>query len=105
MEYSFTAIVKVTAEHAKGALSSKHVSTDFRLEAPLPLDESQYNEDGIPTAKGSHALTATLIQGLVGNIHYAHEKGFRDSAEHLRYVISELERGFIAVSEGSTGLM
>ena len=27
----------------------------------------------------------------------AHEKGFRDSAEHLRWIIAELERGFIAV--------
>jgi len=33
-----------------------------------------------------------------GNIHMAHEKGFRDSAEHLRWIISELERGFVTVA-------
>lgn len=43
-------------------------------------------------------LSNVLVQGLIGNIHLAHEKGFRDSAEHLRWIISELERGFIEVT-------
>jgi hypothetical protein len=28
----------------------------------------------------------------------AHEYGFRDSAEHLRWIIAELERGFVTVA-------
>lgn len=43
-------------------------------------------------------VSEVLVQGLIGNIHLAHEKGFRDSAEHLRWIISELERGFIEVT-------
>ncbi len=55
-------------------------------------------EQGLPTRDGSQVLSNVLIQGLVANIHMAHEKGFRDSAEHLRWIISELERGFVTVA-------
>ena len=36
--------------------------------------------------------------GLVGNIHNGHSQKHWDSAEHLRYIISELERGFVQVT-------
>ena len=99
MEFSFEAKVVLTLEHKQGMTKSKHVATDFNLEVIGPLDRSAYiNNRGLPTRDGSQVLSNVLIQGLVGNIHMAHEKGFRDSAEHLRWIISELELGFVTVA-------
>lgn len=95
MEFSFEAKVVLTLEHKKGMSTSTHVATDFNLDVIGKLDRKQYlDEDGLPTEAGSKALSNVLIQGLVGNIHLAHEKGFRDSVEHLEWIISELGRGF-----------
>jgi|GEM_PF-1686584 len=106
MRYKITGIVTVTADYEPGSQKSTHVATDFRLEVSKNLDQSQYNDHrGLPTKGGSHALTQAFVQGLIGNIHHAHEKGFRDSAENLRYIISELERGFIAVGYPTEGTM
>jgi len=102
MEFSLEAKVVLTLEHKKEMTSSKHVSTDFNLFVSDNLDKKQYlDKDGIPTKDGSKSLTMVLTQGLIGNIHQAHEKGFWDSAEHLRYIISELERGFVSVAYSS----
>ena len=79
--------------------TSKHVATDFNLEVIGELDRKQYlDKEDLPTEAGSKVLSNVLVQGLVGKIHMAHEKGFRDSAEHLRWIISELERGFVTVA-------
>jgi hypothetical protein len=51
-------------------------------------DAAEFNE------KGTKIATIVLIQGLVSNIHAAHQKGLWDSADHLKYIIKELERGF-----------
>lgn len=106
MQYSLTAIVKIRLGHVPGSTNSQHEGTDLRLEVSKNLDQQQYNDKrGLPTAKGSQALTLALVQGLVGNIHAAHQKGYRDSAEHLRHIISELERGFIKVATAGEGEM
>lgn len=106
MNYTITGIVKVTANYTNGAASSTHVATDFRLEVSKYLQQDEYNDKrGLPTKEGSHALTNAFVQGLIGNIHHAHQKGFKDSAEHLRYIIEQLERGFIAIAETSEGTM
>ena len=106
MIYKITGIVTVTAQYTKGATSSTHLSTDFRLEVSRHLDQSQYNDSrGLPTKAGSHALTNAFVQGLIGNIHHAHQKGYKDSAEHLRYIIAQLERGFASVADTSEGTM
>lgn len=99
MEFAFEGKVVLTLEHKQGMTTSKHVSTDFNLDVIGELDKSQYlYKDELPTEAGSKVLANVFIQGLVGNIHLAHEKGFRDSAEHLRWIISELERGFVSVA-------
>lgn len=106
MEYEMTGIVTLTLDHKKGSATSSHVSTNFRLEVDDQLNQSQYIDDGdLPTQEGSKVLTNILVQGLVGNIHMAHQKGFKDSAEHLRLIISELERGFAAVGIIKSGTM
>jgi hypothetical protein len=99
MEFSFEAKVVLTLEHKTGMTRSKHISTDFNLDVSQNLNKKEYlNEKDLPTSKGSQVLTNVLIQGLIGNIHMAHQKGYRDSAEHLRFIIAELERGFIHVA-------
>lgn len=76
--------------------TSKHVATDFNLYVSKELDINKYlDKESLPNKDGSNAISNVLIQGLVANIHMAHEKGFRDSADHLRWIISELERGFV----------
>ena len=100
MEYSFEAKVVLKLEHKKGMVTSKHVATDFNLFVNKVLNKTIYlDKDDCPTKVGAEMLSNVLIQGLIGNIHMSHEKHFRYSAEHLRWIISELERGFVTVAE------
>ncbi len=102
MEFEFTGKCVVTMEHKKGETTSSHVSTDFNLDVSKNLNRSQYLDKGdLPTKDGIKPLTQCFIQGLVGNIHMAHQKGFWNDAEHLRYIISELEKGFVAIANVS----
>ena len=99
MEFSFEGRVLLTLDYEPGMPSSKHVATNFNLDVSGNVDRDMYLDgEDLPTPEGSRALSHVLIQGLVGNIHFAHEKEFRDSAEHLRWIISELEKGFVAVA-------
>lgn len=100
MEFSFEAVTRMTLSYEPGAVTSQHVATDFFLELSDNLDRDKYlDEDDLPTKEGSKVLTNTLIQGLVGNVHLAHQRGWFDSAEHLRFIIAELEKGFAAVAD------
>lgn len=102
MEFSFRAECLLTLEHKKESNKSKHISTDINLYLSDGLNKDIYlDKEDLPTKEGSHVLTNVLTQGLIANIHYCHELGFRDSAEHLRFIISELERGFIQVTNVS----
>lgn len=106
MNFTFTAVSQIELSYEKGSKTSKHKATNIRLEISDNLDETQYlDKEGRPTKEGSRCLTQALVQGLIGNIHHAHQAGWRDSAEHLRYVISELERGFVQVATVSDGSM
>lgn len=99
MEFSITGISKVTMEHKKGEPKSTHVATDMRLEISEGMDRKMYlDENDLPTQTAIKHLTQSFIQGLVCNIHMAHQKGWWDSAEHIRYIISELKRGFVQVA-------
>lgn len=101
MNYTIEGICRVTASYGNGDKTSKHIATDFFLEVSENLDENKYiDQDDVLTKDGSHALTQCFVQGLIGNIHFAHQKGYRNDAEHLRYIISELERGFSSIAEG-----
>ena len=105
-EFAFTVLTQLRLSHTKGDAQSKHVSTNFRLEAEAPLQQSMYTDKkDLPNKEGSKVVTQVLVQGLIGNIHQSHQKGYRDSAEHLRYIISELEKGFVTadvnISEGT----
>lgn len=52
----------------------------------------------MPTHAGYKAMTQAFICGLAANIHAAHNFGFWDSAEHLRYVINQLTEQFVLVA-------
>lgn len=94
MKFQFTATSRITLEHNQGDATSYHRTTQVRLDVSNNLDAKQYIDRGVPKKKGVKPLTEALIQGLVANIHAAHDKEYWDSAEHLRYIISKLERGF-----------
>jgi len=82
-----------------GAKKATHLGSEFNLRVSEELDREKYfDPDGLPNAAGSKLLTVAFVQGVLGNIHFAHQSGFRDSAEHLRYVIEELEKGFVEVA-------
>ena len=98
MEFTIESRSILTLGYKESNNKAKLISTDFNLKVSEQLDENMYlDEEGLPTKIGSHAVSQCFIQGVIGNVHYAHEKGYRDSAEHLRYIISELERAFIQV--------
>lgn len=96
MEASFKAVVILGVDYKKGVKGVKHRYTDFLLDVSANLDEDSYiDKNNFPTKEGSNVFTNVLVQGLIANIHLAHQNEYRDSAEHLRYIISELERGFV----------
>lgn len=97
MEYEIEGRVVVKLNHAEGSKTSDHIATDFNLNISDNLNRDAYfNSDQLPNANGAKTLTVAFINGLSGNIHYAHQKGYWNDAEHLRYIISELEKQFVA---------
>jgi hypothetical protein len=97
MEFEITGISKTKLFFNESAQTTEHLGTEISLQLSANLLKEQYfGEDELPTREGSQCLTIAFIQGLIGNIHYCHQKEQWDSAEHLRYIIAELERGFIA---------
>lgn len=106
MKFSFTVTTILRLDHQPGASTSYHNGTDIRLDVSVGMDAEAYIEKGgLPNQEGSKVITNVLVQGLVANIHSCHQKGFRDSAEHLRFIIAELERGFIHPAKVSEGIM
>jgi hypothetical protein len=96
MIFDFEGKCVLQMEHNQGMKTSKHVQTKINLDVSRNLDRKKYlDEDDLPTAMGVKALTNVFIQGLVGNIHHAREKGYWNDSEHIRYIIAELERGFV----------
>ena len=94
MEFHFEVLVKLELEHKKGSSVSNHAGTKTILTPSENMDTAQYLKDDELTTDGTHVVTQVLIQGLVANIHAAHQTGFVNDAKHLRYIIKELERGF-----------
>ena len=80
------------------------VQAKFNLIVCERLDRSKYlDENDLPTSHGSKSITNVLVHGLIGNIHQAHQRGQWNDAEHMRYIISELERGFVAITTVDAG--
>lgn len=95
--FYFVGTCKLTMLHEKGAPKSGHVATDVRLDISDNLDKRTYfDKNDLPTKEGTKPLTQCFVQGLVANIHKAHQEGWWDSAAHLRYIMDELQRGFVS---------
>lgn len=76
---------------------------EIRLYLAENLDPKAYfDSEGKPVHASIKPTTQCFIQGLLANLHYAHQQGFWDSADHLRYIVRELERGFIRVANVGT---
>ena len=90
----------VTLEHKKGESTSRHICTEVNFGVSDNIDTSGFidEKEELPNEAGTKALTQCFVQGLISNIHSAEERGYWNSAEHLRYIIAELERGFATVA-------
>lgn len=94
MEYSFLVTAVLNLEYKSDKHRSAHVSTNIGLEVSENLNKETYlDKDNNISKDGSQAITMTLVQGLVANVHMTHESGYRDPKEHLDYIIKELKRG------------
>lgn len=100
MKFSFDVRCSLNLEHAKGSTKSRHIGTDLGLYVSKNLDQSAYvTRNGMPTKAGSITITNVLVQGLIANIHQAHTQGHKNDADHIRFVIDELQRGFVSLYE------
>jgi hypothetical protein len=98
----FTATSVLTVTPTEGGSSINLVKVYLKISENLN-SEVYVHPDGMPKKPGLNASTHCFIQGLVSNIHVGHQKGIWDSAEHLRFIIAELERGFVEQFTVSTG--
>lgn len=93
----FTGICRMHLEHTEGSPTSVLKETNVRLELSKNLDKDRYLQRDLPTKEGLHVLQNTLIHGIMTNIKIAHEKGWKNESEGLKYVIDELHRAFVGV--------
>jgi hypothetical protein len=97
-EFEIIGECKVKLMHEQGQQTSAFVNSKFKLEVSKNVDRSIFfNPDGTPNLMGVKALCQCFVQGLIGNIHYGNETKLWNDAEQLRYVIAELERGFVQI--------
>jgi len=54
------------------------------------------NEDGLPNADGVRCISNNLVAALVGNIRYAHSKGYANDVEMMKAVKNEIDRHLFA---------
>ncbi len=102
MEFEIRGKCILKLAHQKGDKKSTHIATDFNLDVSENLERSEYlDKEGFPTALGSKSLTICFVQALVGNIHQAHQRKQWNDVEHLKFIISELEKGFATVADAS----
>jgi len=102
MKYEFEVLAMLTVDPSA---ENHNLQAKFALKVSDNLDESKYIDEttGQPTENGVKAVTSTLVAALGGNIHYAHQLGMVDSAQHLRHIIAELEKLFI-ISNSEVGI-
>lgn len=87
----------------KEQTASKINEVNVLLTAKAELEKQWKDQDGIVNKDGMKVQTQGLIQGLIANIHFAHQHGLWDSAAHLRYIIDYLEQGFVKQAKATVG--
>jgi hypothetical protein len=95
-KFHFTVTSQLVLEHDGRSKHSTHVETNIDLELSRNLIKDTYvKPDGVEwTAEGCKVITRTLCSALASNIHYAHQRGLKDSAEHMREIIDDLGEMF-----------
>lgn len=96
MQAIIEATSQITVDITKDFVTLK--GTDLHLGISENINDNDFfDEKGYPNKQGYEMLTTAFLAGLNGNIHIAHQQGYRDSAEHLRYIIAQLEEMFILI--------
>lgn len=103
MIFEIEARVVVKLELQPGDKQPRLLQTQLNLGVSPNIDKTMYLENDLPNANGAHVLTSTLIQGLVSNIHNSHQRGFWNDVEHITFIMSELEKGFVAIADAGEG--
>ncbi len=100
MVYSFNVRTLLQMETVPGTSKSKVLTLDIGIQASKNLDQRAYDTaEGMPTKAGTIAITNTLVQGLIANIHQAQAQGHWNDADHIRHIIDQLQKGFVAITE------
>jgi hypothetical protein len=92
--YSYETLIRMDLVFDTESLKSKYTGCNLYLNCDARNEQLWKGENGLPNTAGVKANTEALITGLANSIHYAHENGLWDSAEHLRYIIARLEKMF-----------
>ncbi len=92
-KFYFEGHVRLHLKHVRGSRTSTHEKCDIRLDVSNNLDHRKYLNKGIPTADGAKVLTVTFVQALVANVHASEQMYGKSSAEHLKEIIADLEKG------------
>jgi hypothetical protein len=107
MHFTFTAVAKLQLEQiSKGIEGEVKGLVESKCCDIMMIPSDNLNVNGYinpvthePTKEGSEAMTICFIQGLIANIHASEHFGYRKSPEHLRFIIDELEKGLVAITE------
>ena len=103
MKAAFTAVSTMVLREKSGTHSTFE-SVEIKLYLSKNLDPSAYfNKDGSRKAASVKPTTQCFVQGLLANLHAAHQHGLWDSADHLRYIIQQLEHGFVKIAKVAEG--
>lgn len=103
--FHFCAISKITLEHEQGTPTSQLKSTDLRLEVSGNLDKTIYIDGkGLPRKDALKPISIALLHGIFVNIKMGHDKGWWNEAEHMKYIIDQLQRVYISTSPGNPGI-
>jgi hypothetical protein len=102
--YQATVLLQLDLPEGSGT-KAKVEAVDMLLDAPGRMKEQLQLPDGSFTKQGCHAATDALLQGLISNLHYAHQSGHWKSHEHYQHILAILEKGFsFAGAEAGTGV-
>lgn len=95
----FIAVAKANFEYSSVMKGNRFLNAHIGLEISPNLSPDFFYDGGgkVFNKEGSVWYTEAAIAGLVANIHLAHQKGWRDSAEHLRHIMEMLQEGFAQV--------
>ena len=104
MEVALRAICILHLENDGHSQTCLHRGVKLGLDVSSELNLDTYIDDeGLPTEDGTKALTNVLVQGLIANIHRAQYKGHWKDHEHIKFIMDELQRGFIEIAEHRSG--